>query len=132
MATRHVLAIGHDWRMRRLIQANLEALELEVHGAVNGRHGLLLLDKHTPDLVLVDTDVPDMEVTHLLDRVRDQLAGQVPIIVLSAEPPSRHLNQNGQAISYLLKPFAVHTLLQQVGQALEGVPVDRGRTAQYK
>ncbi len=79
--------------MRRLIQANLEALELEVHGAVNGRHGLLLLDKHTPDLILVDTDVPDMEVTHLLDRVRDQLSEQVPIIVLSAEPPSRHLNQ---------------------------------------
>jgi DNA-binding response OmpR family regulator len=130
MATRHVLAIGHDWRMRRLIQANLEALELEVYGAVNGRHGLLLLDEHTPDLILVDTDVPDMEVAHLLDRVRDQLAGQVPIIVLSAEPPSRNLSQNGQAISYLLKPFAVHTLLQQVGQALDGVPVDGGRTDQ--
>ncbi|MGD9146429.1 MAG: response regulator [Anaerolineae bacterium] len=124
------MTIGQDWRMRRLIQANLEALELEVHGAVNGRHGLLLLDKHTPDLVLVDTDVPDMEVDHLLARVRDQLPGQVPIIVLSAEPPSRHLNQNGDAISYLLKPFAVHTLLQQVGQALESVPVGRGRTAQ--
>ncbi|MGD9315996.1 MAG: response regulator, partial [Anaerolineae bacterium] len=92
------MTIGQDWRMRRLIQANLEALELEVHGAVNGRHGLLLLDKHTPDLVLVDTDVPDMEVDHLLARVRDQLPGQVPIIVLSAEPPSRHLSQNGHAI----------------------------------
>jgi DNA-binding response OmpR family regulator len=111
--------------MRRLIQANLEAHELEVHGAVNGRHGLLLLDKHTPDLILVDTDVPDMEVTHLLDRVRDQLAEQVPIIVLSAEPPSRHLNQNGDGISYLIKPFAVHNLLQEVGQALEGVRVER-------
>ena len=119
------MAIGHDWRMRRLIQANLEALELEVHGAVNGRHGLLLLDKQKPDLILVDTDVPDMEVTHLLDRVRDQLAEQVPIIVLSAEPPSRHLDQNGDGISYLIKPFAVHSLLQEVGQALEGVPVDR-------
>jgi DNA-binding response OmpR family regulator len=116
--------------MRRLIQANLEALELEVHGAVNGRHGLLLLDRHRPDLILLDTDMPDMEVTHLLDRVRDQLAGQVPIIVLLAEPPSRHLYQNRQSISYLLKPFAVHTLLQQVGQALDGVPVDGGRTVQ--
>ena len=125
MAMRHVLAIGHDWRMRRLIQANLEALELEVHGAVNGRHGLLLLDKQTPDLILVDTDVPDMEVTHLLDRVRAQLAEQVPIIVLSAEPPSRHLDQNGDGISYLIKPFAVHSLLERVGQALAEVPLDR-------
>jgi CheY-like chemotaxis protein len=116
--------------MRKLIQANLEAFGLEVHGAVNGRHGLHLLDKHMPDLILLDTDMPDMEVAHLLDRLQGQLAVQVPIIVLSAEPPSRRLNQNGHAISYLLKPFAVLTLLQQVGQALGGMPLDEGRTAQ--
>jgi DNA-binding response OmpR family regulator len=126
METKSVLVIGHDWRMRKLLQANLEAFGLEVHGVESSRHGLLLLGKHSPDLVLLDTDVPDMEMAHLLDRVRDQLSGQVPIIVLLAEPPSRRLNQNGYAISYLLKPFAVHALLQQVGQALARAPVDEG------
>jgi len=130
MAAKSVLVIGHNWRMRKLIQANLEAFGLEVQGAVNGHHGLSFLDKHRPDLILLDTDVPDMEVTHLLDRLQDQVTLPVPIIVLCAEPPSRLLNQNGQAISYLLKPFAALTLLQQVGQSLRGISEDEVQAAQ--
>jgi DNA-binding response OmpR family regulator len=116
--------------MRKLIRANLEAFGLEVQGAVNGRHGLHLLNKQMPDLILLDTDVPDMEATHLLDRLQDPLAEQVPIIVITAEPPSRRLDRNGHAIRYLLKPFAVVTLLEQVGQALGGIPKNKGPTAQ--
>jgi CheY-like chemotaxis protein len=112
--------------MRKLIRANLEAFGLEVQGAVNGRHGLQLLEKRTPDLILLDTDIPDMEATHLLDRLQDPLAGQVPVIVITAEPPSRHLDRNGCAIRYLLKPFAVITLLEQVGQALGSMPENKG------
>ena len=130
MAAKSVLVIGHNWRMRKLIQANLEAFGLEVQGAVNGHHGLCLLDKHRPDLILLDTDVPGMEVTYLLDRLQDHVSLPVPIIVLCAEPPSRLLNQNGQAISYLLKPFAALTLLEQVGRSLGGTLENEGRAAQ--
>jgi DNA-binding response OmpR family regulator len=89
-----------------------------------------LLNKRTPDLILLDTDVPDMEATHLLERLQDPLAGQVPIIVITAEPPSKRLDQNRHSIRYLLKPFAVLTLLEQVGQALGGMPENKGPTAQ--
>jgi two-component system KDP operon response regulator KdpE len=129
MVRKLVLAIEHDWRLRRLIQANLEAYGLQVRGAVNGRHSLHLLGKHQPDLILVDTDLPDMEVAHLLERLKTELGEQVPIIVLSSEPPGRHLRQNGHRIWYLLKPFAAAALLEQVWQALEDVTADAGQTA---
>ena len=118
MAEKTVLAIEHDWRIRRLIQANLGAYGLEVRGAVNGRHALHLLAEHAPDLILVDADLPDMEVAHLLERMRAQLGERVPIIILLSEPPSRHMQKNGHRISYLLKPFAAPALLQQVWDAL--------------
>lgn len=130
MGKRYVLAIEHDWRMRKLIQANLEAFGLEVRGAVDGRHSLSLIRENEPDLILIDTDLPDMEVTHLLDCLQAQLSAPVPIIILSPEPPSRHLKQNGYARRYLIKPFAVLSLLQQVRQALDDNFNEERRVAQ--
>jgi CheY-like chemotaxis protein len=130
MAAKSVLVIGHNWRMRKLIQANLEAFGVEVQGAVNGHHGLSLLDKHNPDLILVDTDVPGMEVSYLLARLQDHASLPVPIIVLCTEPPSRLLSQNEQAISYLLKPFAALTLLQEVGRSMGGTLENERQSAQ--
>jgi len=65
-------------------------------------------------------DLPDVDASHLLERLHAQLSGQVPIIVMTAEPPSRRLARNEGTTSYLLKPFAVPTLLQSIGQALDG------------
>jgi DNA-binding response OmpR family regulator len=124
MAKRRVLAIEHDWRMRKLLQANLESVGLDVQGASNGRHGLHLISQWIPDLILLGTDLPDMDTPHLIERLNTQISDQVPIIVMSAEPPSRSFKQEDRAISYLLKPFAVPVLLQSVGRALAGAPSD--------
>ena len=112
-----------------LIRANLEALGLEVQGAVRGHHSLHVLSENKPDLILLETDLLDIEFTQLLDHLQTQVGGQVPIIVLSAEPPSRQLREKGNAVSYLLKPFAAPALLERVEEALASLSVDRGPAA---
>ena len=114
--------------MRKLLQANLESVGLDVQGAVNGRHALHLISQGIPDLILLSTDLPDMDASHLLERLHAQLSGRVPIIVMSAEPPSRSFKQDDHAIRYLLKPFAVPVLLQSVGRALDGASADADGT----
>jgi DNA-binding response OmpR family regulator len=116
--------------MRRLVQANLEAYGLEVRGAVEGHHVLSVLDDDPPDLILLDTDLPDFEVGRVLDRLQARMSQQVPIIVIAAELPSRDARTDVQSVSYLLKPFAVPALLQQVQQALDGRPTDAGTTTE--
>ena len=115
-----MLAIEHDWRMRKLLQANLESVGLDVQGAASGQHGLHLISHMTPDLILLSTELPDIDASHLLERLHAQLSDQVPIIVMTAEPPSRRRMRKEGATGYLLKPFAVPALLRSVGQALEG------------
>jgi DNA-binding response OmpR family regulator len=121
MAGQYVLAIERNWRIRKLIRANLEPLGLMVREAVGGQHDLLQLGRDRPDLILLDLDLdlPDEDVMEMLDTLHVQWAGcPVPIVVMSAEPPSRQLMQQGQIAGHLLKPFAVPSLLAQVQNAL--------------
>jgi DNA-binding response OmpR family regulator len=119
MDSRHVLAIEHDWRMRKLIRVNLEATGIGVQEAVSVQHGLQLLRDSQPDLIVVDLDLPDTDALHLLGMLRPWLGERgIPIIVLSAEPLERKLGSEGYWTSHLQKPFAVLALIQQVRKAL--------------
>lgn len=119
MAGHSVLAIEQDWRIRKLLRANLEALGLEVREAVNQQHGLQSLEKGRPDLILLDLDLPNdgaLKMLHALDR-RFQ-ARPVPIVLLSAEPPARNLLHEAQVAGWLLKPFDVSILIAHVRDLL--------------
>lgn len=119
MGRERVLAIEHDWRIRKLIRANLEALGLEVQEAVNRQHGLKLLRETRPNLILLDLDFPDLDALQFLRELDIQLAGwPVPILLLSAEPISRASAGYERWIGYLLKPFSATALLEQVRKAL--------------
>ncbi|MCL7451542.1 MAG: response regulator [Anaerolineae bacterium] len=108
--------------MRKLIRANLEALGLQVREAVSEEHGLQQLLEGRPDLILLDLDLPDGAAWNLLDAFELQFASQpVPVVLLSAEPPSRETMQKGPVAGHLLKPFGVLSLLEQVRRLL-GTP----------
>ncbi len=119
-----VLAVECDWRIRKLIRANLEAVGLTVREAVGGPHGLQLIGECRPDLILLDLDLPDMDAMHLLAAFQAQLEGKpVPVVAMCAEPPERSLLHHGQIVSCLQKPFSASVLLQRVQQALGQAPV---------
>ncbi len=62
-----VLVIECEWRIRRLIRANLEALGLEVREAVSQQQGLELLGECRPDLILLDLELPGVDLPRLAD-----------------------------------------------------------------
>ncbi len=120
MAGERILAIEHNWRIRRLIRANLEALGLEVQEAVNQHHGLHSLEEGRPDLILLDLDLPDDGATELLRALSEQVQDRaVPIVLLCAEPPGRAILREAQVAGCLLKPFDVSTLVEQVRDLLD-------------
>lgn len=119
MAGHCILAIAQNWRIRKLIRANLEAPGLSVREAVNHRHGLESLEKGRPDLVLLDLDLPDDGALSLLRALDRRYGGSpVPVLLLSAEPPARGLLREATVQGYLLKPFDVATLVARVRDIL--------------
>lgn len=115
-----VLAVEGNWRIRRLIRANLEAMGLTVQEAVSGQHALKMIGQSHPDLILVDLDAPGMDSLTLLSAIQVLLAGRpAPIVVMCAEPLEYHLIQQGPPLAgFLQKPFSAPLLMEQVQQAL--------------
>lgn len=118
MTYRTVLVIEHDWRMRKLIRANLEALCMVVREAVSLDHGLDMLAQSHPELIILDLDIPGRDALHSLLDLGSIVGNRVPIVVLSSEPPSRAYRIQGDSSVYLQKPFSVPMLLHQVRGAL--------------
>jgi CheY-like chemotaxis protein len=120
MAGWYVLAIEHNWQLRKLIKANLEALGFKVKEAVSERHGLQRLCEGRPDLILLDIDLPGGEGLELLNTATRRFGSDpVPVVLISADPPSRKLLERAEVAGYLLKPFGVPSLLEQVQRFLK-------------
>ena len=112
----HVLLIEHDWRMGKLIRTNLEASGIHVMQAISARHGVELLCKGRPDVILVDLDRLDMDVAQLVGALPGNAAR---LVCMLSEPPDRQLLEQLGVSACLSKPFAASALLRHVRQALD-------------
>lgn len=124
-----ILLIEDDPHIRRFLRASLGTQGYELLEAENGRDGLALAASQSPDLVLLDLGLPDMEGLEVIRSLRSW--SQIPIIILSARGQEREkiINLDAGADDYLTKPFGVGELLARIrvalrrtGPAVEGKP----------
>lgn len=113
--------VDGDWRMRKLIRANLEAMGFQVGEAGDGQACLQALRAQSWDLILLGAELPDANGWNIVRQLRSEAGGsQVPIVVTVAEPADERLLRRFARLSTLLKPFSVLTLLESVDRALHG------------
>ena len=77
-----VLIVEDDQSILGFVQTILETNGYQVLTAERCRQGLLIFSSYTPDLVVLDLGLPDMDGGEFIRQVR--LFSAVPIIVLSA------------------------------------------------
>jgi DNA-binding NtrC family response regulator len=121
-----VLVVDDERNLRRLLKEALEGEGLEVHAAGDGREGLELAEKLSPDLVLLDLILPDQNGIQVLKRLK-RLNPEVTVIIMTAygEVRSAVEAMKSQAYDYISKPFDVEELKLTVFRALEAVNVKR-------
>jgi DNA-binding response OmpR family regulator len=121
MARGRALVVESDWRMRKLVRTNLEALGLEVVEAVSTQECGAALRERPCDLVLVDADLPAGNGWNLVVWLRHTPeATDLPIIVLVPEPARNRLLRRFPRVSALVKPFSASDLVACVECALAG------------
>jgi two-component system KDP operon response regulator KdpE len=114
----HVLVIDDEPQILRALRTILTAKHFRVSVASRGEEGLALAAAESPDVVILDLSMPDMDGVEVCSRLREWT--QVPIIVLSVRESERDkvMALDSGADDYLTKPFGIEELLARIRVAL--------------
>ncbi len=112
-----ILVVDDDSTMRELLRGMLERSGHEVREAADGRAGLRDFYAASPDLVVLDVEMPELDGWATLERIRD--LSDVPVLMLTARETEleRVRGLKGGADDYVVKPFGHQELTARV-QAL--------------
>lgn len=113
-----ILIVDDELRMRRFIRMNLELEGYQVVEAENGIQALDRVRQFTPDLVIMDVMMPEMDGFETLKLLRE--ISTVPVILLTVRSDEEDITHglNLGADDYITKPFSPRVLTSRVSAVL--------------
>ena len=111
---RRILVVDDEPQITRVLRTSLSAQGYDLRVANDGETALEIMKDWTPDLVITDLSMPNMDGLELSRRIRAKLG--VPIIVLSVRGEERTKVQalDAGVDDYVTKPFGMEELLARV------------------
>lgn len=122
-----IALIEDDVEIRRLVADALSKDGHDVESADRAMEGLQLAVKGSPDVILMDLGLPDLDGSELLRMIR--AVSRVPVIVITARDEDDNIVQtlDAGADDYLVKPFSVVQLQARVRAVLRRAGDEPGR-----
>jgi CheY-like chemotaxis protein len=111
-----------NFRLVERIFARMRGVHLI--SAMQGRLGLELAQRHRPDLILLDINLPDIPGTEVLSRLReDPELRETPVVVISANAMTDQVRavETRGVHAYLTKPFDVSAFVELTERLLDRV-----------
>ncbi|MBK1793246.1 response regulator [Devosia sp. WQ 349] len=117
-ALARILVIDDEPQIHRFLGPALEAVGYHHRRADNGAQGLREIAQWSPDVVILDLGLPDMDGKDVLTRARIFYEG--PILILSARDKEGEKIEalDSGANDYIEKPFGIGELLARIKVAL--------------
>ena len=112
-----ILLIEDDRDMRELVAGHLEHSGFDVLKAEDGIKGQALALQYSPDLVLLDLMLPNVDGLTLCQRLRrDERTSNIPILMITALGglKDKVTGFNSGADDYITKPFDLEELLVRI------------------
>jgi two-component system KDP operon response regulator KdpE len=121
---RNILVVDDEAQITRVLKTSLSAQGYGIRTASDGMQALLEMKTWTPDLIITDLRMPNMDGLELCRQVRSE--SRIPIIVLSVkgEETIKVEALDAGADDYVTKPFSINELLARVRAALRRTHID--------
>jgi two-component system, OmpR family, KDP operon response regulator KdpE len=113
-----ILVIEDEPQMQRFLRIVLEGQGYNFIEAQTGQEGLVQAATRSPDIILLDLGLPDIDGLEVTRRLREW--SDIPIIVLSAREQEQDKIKalDAGADDYLTKPFGAGELLARIRVAI--------------
>jgi type IV pilus assembly protein PilB len=116
-----VLLVEDEEQLRRVMKDLLEREGYQIVEAADGVSALEQVDRHAPDLILLDLNLPGLDGYEVLSQLRSRpITAEVPVIVLTAkgdEDNEVRVLRLG-ADDFLTKPFRARALAARLEAAI--------------
>ena len=112
-----ILAIDDEEDILNLIRDILSAEGFEVETSLSAEYGITLLERYSPDLILLDLMMPGMDGWEFLRIIKsDDRFKDIPVILLTCRGELRDkiLGLESGASDYITKPFTPDGLIQRI------------------
>ncbi|HEX9829479.1 MAG TPA: response regulator [Bacteroidota bacterium] len=119
--TKHILVVDDEPAWISAITLVLQSKGYMVKSASSGSEALMTLKQYTPDLILSDVRMPDMNGFDFLDSLRKNPAvASTPVVFLSAidDFHARKVARELGAVDYILKPVDEQDMLSALEKYL--------------
>jgi DNA-binding response OmpR family regulator len=126
-----LLIVDDEQPLVATLRDRLEMAGYEVLTAANGREGLAAAIAESPDLILLDTMMPDMDGHEMLEHLRENPASRdISVIMVTACNLIEDINRADRfgVDEYVVKPFNAHDLMGKIETILERKGVIAART----
>lgn len=109
-----ILVVDDEKPISDIIKFNLTKEGYDVVVAMDGREAIELFESESPELVLLDQMLPELDGTEVLRQIRSQ--SQTPVIMVTAKDSEidKVLGLEMGADDYVTKPFSNRELLARI------------------
>jgi two-component system OmpR family response regulator len=119
MAGERLLLVDDEDNLRSMLEAALRYEGFDVHAAASGRDALDVVDEQSPDVIVLDVMMPDLDGFEVCRRLRND-GVKTPVLFLTARDGTddkvRGLTLGGD--DYLVKPFSLDELVARISAVL--------------
>ncbi len=115
---KRILIVEDEEDHRDLLRLIFSVHGFDVDTAATALDALAIVHQRRPDVMVVDVMLPDLSGWELSDRIKQELAPDTRILILSASADIMQRFQHSRADDVMMKPFDDDELLAKVRHLL--------------